>query len=156
MGAARPPPIRQDGKPDPDRAPGDAPTPETSERWRQAIDAIRGKKPLLAVHLAEGRLLWLRPGEVGIGYTPEKKFHRGQLDVREAEAQLSAWLADPIRLEVRDAAADAPSSVAEELRQKRDERARRLQSEAEASPAVQAVRDVLGGEIEEIRVLEEE
>jgi hypothetical protein len=137
-------------------APGDDRTLEAGDRWRKAIDAVRERKPMLALHLAEGRLLWLRPGEVAIGFTPEKKFHRGQLDVREADALLTGWFGASTVLKVQDAADDAPSSVAEDRRRAREERAKRLRAEAEASPAVQAVKEVLGGEIEEIRVLDEE
>jgi hypothetical protein len=136
--------------------PGDDRSLEAGDRWRKAIDAVRERRPMQAIHLAEGRLLWLRPGEVALGFTPEKKFHRGQLDVREAEGLLSGWFGAPTILAVKDAASDAPSSVAEDRRREREERAKRLRAEAEASPAVRAVKELLGGEIEEIQVLEEE
>lgn len=139
-------------------AAGDDPTVDPHERWRLAIDSLRKKDAIVASFLSEGRLLWIRPGEVALGYTPAKAFHRTQLEgtfSRQAEDFLTSWFGGPTRLRLQEASADAPASVADERRRLRDERARRLRSEAREHPAVLAVQSILGGEIDDIEVLEE-
>jgi DNA polymerase-3 subunit gamma/tau len=135
---------------------GDDPSLDDGLRWRKALEAVKTQRPLLAMHLSEGRLLSLKPGEVALGYTPDQIFHRKQVDVAEAQDLLSGWFGAPLVLRVQDASPGAPTSVAEDKRREWDERARRLTAAAEASPEVQLVKEILGGEIEEIRVLGEE
>ena len=45
-------------------APGDDPTAEVHARWRDAVEQVRRKNALIGSCLAEGRLMWLRNGEV--------------------------------------------------------------------------------------------
>ena len=140
-------------------APADDPTQSVPARWRAALEAIRGQDAMLYGLLSEGRLAWLRDGQVALGFTPDKDFHRAQLaggDARkQAEELLAAWFGRATSLVVQAAAADAPESVADEERRARDARARQLRGEAREHPAVLAALSVLGGEIDDITVFEE-
>jgi len=144
--------------PGPALARGDDPTAEVHVRWRDAVEALRRENPIIGSCLSEGRLLWLRPGQVALGYTPSNHFHRAQLETtfaRQVEEMLSRWFGAPTKLHLQEAAADAPASVAEEQRKAREERRNRLRAEAREHPAVLAVQTILGGEIDDIEVLEE-
>jgi len=137
----------------------DDPTLGIHERWRLALEALKDSDSLVYNVLAEGRLAWLRQGEVALGYTPSKAFHRTSAENPEfrepAEAFLSKWFSTPTRLRVQAASEDAPASVADENREQRAQREKRLEREAREHPSVLAALAVLGGEIEDIRVLEE-
>jgi DNA polymerase-3 subunit gamma/tau len=125
-------------------------------QWRKAIDGIRKKAPLLAVHLSEGALLWLRQGGVGLGYSPSQRFHRQQLQGalrKDAEKWLSEWFHAPTQLHLEEPKEDV-LSLAEEARRAAKGRAHELSEKAKAAPEVIAVQTLLGGEIEEIEVLE--
>ena len=144
--------------PAPGAGPGDDPTAEVHARWRDAVEAVRRKNALIGSCLAEGRLVWLRGGEVALGYAPAKAFHRAQLESSmrlDAERHLADWFGAPMRLNLQQAAADAPASLADEERKAREERRVRLRAEAREHPAVLAVQSILGGEIDDIEVLEE-
>lgn len=137
---------------------GDDPTAEVHARWADAVDGMRRENPIIGSCLSEGRLLWLRPGQIALGYAPANHFHRTQLETtfaRQVEELLSAWFKTPTRLHLQEAAADAPASVAEEERKAREARRVRLRTEAREHPAVLAVQSILGGEIDDIEVLEE-
>ncbi|HWV39001.1 MAG TPA: DNA polymerase III subunit gamma/tau [Vulgatibacter sp.] len=137
----------------------DDPTRPIHARWRAALEEIRRRDAMLHSLLSEGRLAWLRDGQVALGFTPDKDFHRAQLAEgdprRQAEELLSAWFGRATSLLVQAAMPDAPESVADEERREREARARRLQAEAREHPAVLAALSVMGGEIDEIQVFEE-
>lgn len=138
----------------------DDPTLGLHERWRRALEGLKASGNSMVYNvLAEGRLAWLRRGEVALGYASSNAFHRASLETGEfrgaAEAFLSEWFSTPTRLRVQDASEDAPASVADENREQRAQREKRLEQEAREHPAVLAALSVLGGEIEDIRVLEE-
>ncbi|AKU89688.1 DNA polymerase III subunit gamma/tau [Vulgatibacter incomptus] len=137
----------------------DDPSLGIRERWRRALEWLRGKDSMACTFLSEGRLAWLREGEVAVGYSREQAFFRSQLESpasRSAvEELLATYFGRPTRLRLQDAAEDAGSSVAEEDRRSRDDRARRLRSEAREHPSVLAALSVFGGEIDGIDVLEE-
>ncbi len=129
------------------------------ERWSLALEVIRAKDEMLYRILAEGRLAWLRDGEIALGFSPSNAFHRAQLESGssrgQAEELFSAWFGKPTRLKVQAATEDAPASVADQDRSLREQRAQRLRAEAREHPAVLAVLSTLGGTIEAIDVLEE-
>lgn len=139
--------------------PGDDPTQSIEARWRAALEEIRDRDAMLYGFLSEGRLSWLRDGQVALGYTPANDFHRSQLAGgtfrQQAEELLSSWFGRRTSLVVQSAAADAPESVADQERRARDARARRLRDEAREHPAVLAALSVMGGEIDDIQVFEE-
>lgn len=122
------------------------------------MEGLRRENALVGACLSEGRLIWLRQGEVALGFEPDKAFHREQLRTTlagEASRLLQAWFGGPTRLVLQEADPDAPVSVAEQERRAREERRVRLREEAREHPAVLAVQSILGGEIDEIEVLEE-
>jgi len=137
----------------------DDPTQPLPARWRAALEEVRRRDAMIFSLLSEGRLAWLRDGQVALGFTPDKDFHRAQLSGgeprRQAEELLSAWFGRATSLLVQAAMADAPESVADEERRARDDRARRLRGEAREHPAVLAALSVMGGEIDDISVFEE-
>ncbi len=139
-------------------APADDPTADVHARWRDAVDGLRRENTIIGSCLSEGRLLWLRPGEVALGYPPAGHFYRSQLEstfARQVEEMLSRWFGAPTKLKLQEAAANAPASVADTERKAREERRLRLRAEAREHPAVLAVQSILGGEIDDIEVLEE-
>lgn len=139
--------------------PGDDPTLPMAERWRRLLQALQERSPVVYSLLAEGRLAWIRPGELALGFDAERSFHRAQLEGGElrarAEEILSRWFGGQTRLRLDVAAPDAPASVAEESRSERRAREEALREEARSHPAVRSVQTVLGATIAEIRILEE-
>jgi hypothetical protein len=127
------------------------------------VESIRAVSPRHGASLAHGRLLWLRPGEVGLAYAPAAAFHRGMVTGNTGrpmvEKLLSEHFGRPMRLLVEEAtgeAAAATLSLAEQEAQARAAHTQSTEGKVRSHPAVRAVLKHLGGEIEHIQVLEPE
>lgn len=140
----------------------DDPTRATSERWRAAVDAVRDISSRHAASLAHARVLWLRPGDVTVGFIASAEFHRIQLSGAGkalVEEALSRHFARPTKLNVesRPGAADgAPPSLAEQDAAERAARDRGADQKVRSHPAVASILRLLGGEIEHVQPLEPE
>jgi hypothetical protein len=159
-----------DAAPEPESEPAptgngrDNPTQPIAERWRAAVESVRAQSPRHGTALAHGRLLWLRPGEVGLAYTATAAFHRGMLTGTSGRALVEKALSEhfgrPTKLVAQEATAEAaaatPLSIAEQDAQARAAYTQSTEGKVRSHPAVRAVLKILGGEIEHIQVLEPE
>jgi hypothetical protein len=147
----------------------DNPRRPLQDRWRAAVDTMRAVSGRHAKSLACGRLLWIREGEVAIGYTPKDGFHKttvsgsGRAIVEKA---LFEHFGRPTKLVVQDCAegdkAEDPGmtagtgtgliSIAEQDASERAAHEKSTEGRVRAHPAVRAALKLLGGEIEHIQV----
>ena len=153
--APEPPPAAAPARPG-----RDSPTQALAERWRAAVDTVRAASARHGASLAFGRLLWIRPGEVGVAYPSAMGFHRTTVTASAGrsivERALSEHFGRPTRLVVEQAVdgVGATLSVAEEDQQNRSAHERSTEGKVRGHPAVRAALKILGGEIEHIQVLE--
>jgi hypothetical protein len=155
-------------EPEPQNAPAgngrDTPTLPIGERWRAAVESVRTQSPRHGTALAHGRLLWLRPGEVGLAYPPAAAFHRSMLTATSGKALVEKALMEhfgrPMKLVAQEATGEAatttPLSIAEQDAQSRAAYTQSTEGKVRTHPAVRAVLKILGGEIEHIQVIEPE
>lgn len=110
--------------------------------------------------LGFGRLLALRPGEAVLAFPKEAAFHRatvtgsGRATIEQA---LGQHFGRPTRLvdEPSEAlCAAAPASFAEEDARQKVDREKGIEAKVRAHPAVRAAMRILGGELEQVQVLE--
>jgi len=140
----------------------DNPSLSAAERWRAAVDAVKAASIRHGAALSHGRLLWLRPGEVGVAYAAAAAFHRGQVMGGTGrglvEKALSEHFGRPTRLVLEEATGEAASSlsIAEQESQARTAHQQSTEGKVRSHPAIRAVLKLLGGEIEHIQVLEPE
>jgi hypothetical protein len=140
----------------------DDPTRSQSERWRAALETVRETSTRLGASLSHARVLWLRPGDICVGYVKASDFHRAQLSgagKATVEQALSRHFGRPTVLTVDprpEAAETALPSVAEQAQEQRAARDRGADQKVRAHPALAAILRTLGGEIEHIQVLEPE
>ncbi|QRO02849.1 DNA polymerase III subunit gamma/tau [Archangium violaceum] len=148
----------------------DNPRRPLQDRWRAAVDTVRNASGRHAKSLACGRLLWIREGEVAIGYTPKDGFHKttvagnGRATVEKA---LSEHFGRPTKLVVQDvseadkvAGPDAGTgagliSIAEQDAQERTAYEKSTEGRVRGHPALRAALKFLGGEIEHIQVYDQ-
>lgn len=161
-------PDEPDEEPPPAGAPAfarsgkDDPTRNQSERWRAALETVREASTRLGASLSHARLLWMRPGDICVGYAKAADFHRAQLSGAgkiTVEQALSRHFGRTTVLTVDprpEAAASAPPSVAEQAQEQRAARDRGADQKVRAHPALASILRVLGGEIEHVQVLEPE
>ena len=134
----------------------------SAERWRLAIDAVRGQSARHGASLAFGRVVSVKPGEVTLYFPPEQGFHRTTVSAPSGRAiverALSEHYRQPTRLVFSETApAGAPMvSVAEADAKDRVAREKSAEGQMRSHPSVRAVLKILGGEIEHIRVIEKE
>jgi hypothetical protein len=122
---------------------------------------VKAASPRLGTSLSHARLVYLRPGEVGVHYTAAADFHRTIVSAQSGRAQvektLSVQLGSPTRLVLETNAAGAsPQSLAEQDAQERQQRVNSTDESVRHHPAVRAALKLLGGELEHIQVLEPE
>jgi hypothetical protein len=140
----------------------DNPGLSAGERWRAAVESVKAASPRHGTALANGRLLWLRAGEVGVGYIATAAFHRTQVSGGTGKALVEKVLSEHFgrltRLLVEEATGEAAStlSIAEQEAQARDAHQQSTEGKVRSHPAIRAVLKILGGEIEHIQVLEPE
>ncbi|WP_257454253.1 DNA polymerase III subunit gamma/tau [Archangium lipolyticum] len=146
----------------------DNPRRPLQDRWRAAVDTVRNASGRHAKSLACGRLLWIREGEVAVGYTPKDGFHKttvsgnGRATVEKA---LSEHFGRPTKLVVQDvseadkaAGPDAGAgliSIAEQDAQERTAYEKSTEGRVRGHPAIRAALKFLGGEIEHIQVYDQ-
>jgi len=144
------------------RATRDQPELTTAERWRAALESVKRHSVRHGASLAFGRVLWLRPGEVGLAYPPTAGFHRTTVSTGTGKATVEKALSEhfgrPTRLSVEvSSAGDAANqtlSVAEEEQQTRVAHEKTTEGRVRTHPAVRATLKLLGGELEHIQVYE--
>lgn len=139
----------------------DNPSLTTAERWRAAVDFVKSQSVRHGAALAHGRLLWLRPGEIGLGYRPQEGFHRLQITSTSGRALVDKALAEhfgrPMKLVLEETTGDAaPRSIAEEEASSRAAYEKSTDGKMRSHPAIRSVLKILGGEVEHIQVYEPE
>lgn len=139
----------------------DDPTKALQERWRTAVASVREVSTRHGSSLGHGRVLWIRPGDVGIAFTKTSEFHKTMVSTSgrsTVEKALSDFFGRPTRLTIESAAAAdaAPPSLAEEETASRQKREQGAGVKVRTHPAVLSALRILGGEIEHIQVLEPE
>lgn len=161
-------PAESAPEPEPEATPApmshgrDNPGHSAGERWRAAVESVKAASARHGTALANGKLLWLRAGEVGVGYTPAASFHRTQVASGTGRALVEKALSEhfgrPTRLTVEDAVGEAANtpSLAEQDAQARTAHQHTTEGKVRSHPAIRAVLKHLGGEIEHIQVLEPE
>ncbi|MHB8877359.1 MAG: DNA polymerase III subunit gamma/tau [Myxococcaceae bacterium] len=153
-----PAPDDEDDPAGPSATPG--PALSQLDRWRAAVEAVKTSHPRHGKSLGFGRLVALRPGEAVLAFPKDAAFHRATVTGSgraNVEGVLSAHFGRPTRLvdEPSEAAcaAAAVSFAEEESRQKLD-REKGIEAKVRAHPAVRAAMRILGGELEQVQVLE--
>jgi hypothetical protein len=162
--------LGQEGEPEEPEEPAaafqrsgrDDPTRATVERWRAAVDSVRADSARHAASLAHARVLWIRPGDVTVGFPSRAEFHRVQLSGAGkalVEESLSRHFGRPTKLGIEprpEAAEGAPPSLAEQEATERQARDRGADQKVRNHPAVASILRLLGGEIEHVQPLEPE
>jgi hypothetical protein len=147
----------------------DNPRRPLQDRWRAAVDTVRDASGRHAKSLAFGRLLWIREGEVGVGYTPKDGFHKttvqGGAGRPIIEKALSEHFGRPTKIVVQDCAEGEPAesaspatgfvSIAQEDAQERAAYEKSTEGRVRSHPAVRATLKFLGGEIEHIQIYDQ-
>jgi hypothetical protein len=145
----------------------DKPRLPLQERWRAVVDTVRAASGRHAQSLANGRLLWIREGEVAVAYPPGPNgpnFHKTTVVGASGRALIEKALAEhfgrPTKLLVQDAAeGDAGPeaglvSIAQQDAQERAAYEKSTEGRVRSHPAIRATLKFLGGEIEHIQVYE--
>jgi hypothetical protein len=142
----------------------DNPRRPLQERWRAVVDTVRASSGRHAQSLANGRLLWIREGEVAVAYVPKDGFHKlmvsgnGRPAIEKAFAE---HFGRPTKLVVQDAAPDDTSptagliSLAQQDAQERSAYEKSTEGRVRSHPAIRATLKFLGGEIEHIQVYDQ-
>lgn len=139
----------------------DNPSRSTAERWRAAVDSVKGASVRHGAALSHGRLLWLRTGEIGLGYRAQEGFHKLQLTNATGKALVDKALAEhfgrPMKLVFEEVTGDAPTqSIAEEEASSRAAHEKSTEGKVRSHPAIRSVLKLLGGEVEHIQIYEPE
>lgn len=113
--------------------------------------------------LAFGRLLWMRPGEIAVGYTKADGFHREAVTGSgkpTIERALSEFFRQPTVLIIQNAPdlppEALPKSLAEQEAQERTVHEKSTDARVRSHPALRSVLRILGGEVEHIQIYERE
>jgi hypothetical protein len=174
--APEPPPIDDDPEDGPPAAPpsrpaASAPGPNSAggsqvqqERWRAAVEKVKEASARHGKSLAFGRLLWMRPGEIAVGFSKADDFHRMTVTSGNSKAlvekALSEHFSQRTTLVVQNApdlpAGSLPASLAEQDAQDRATHTKTTDAKVRTHPATRAVLKILGGELEHIQVFEKE
>jgi hypothetical protein len=128
--------------------------------WRALVNEVRvQKKDMLASSLAHARVIHLGSGAARLGYGPQDGMYRRQAErnVKEVEAVLLRMLGGPTSLSFESISAqEALLSMAEEDNERAKVREETLTRKSrESTPVLSAMR-ILGGTIEQVRVLDDE
>lgn len=141
----------------------DSPALPLGERWRAAVETVKAASVRHGTALANGRLLWLRAGEVSVAYIPSAAFHRSMVATGNGKALVEKALSEhfgrAMKLLVEEASAEVAAStlsLAEQDAQARTAHTQSTEGKVRSHPAIRAVLKHLGGEIEHIQVLEPE
>lgn len=159
--APPPPAAREDDEGDEQLQAGtEAARDDPHRLWRAVIAELKGqRRDLLAMALANGRVLEVAPGKVRLGFGPADAMFRSQAErgLKDAEAALLRVMGTPSRIVLEAVAAGAAErTVAQEDGARERAREERALRESREHPAVLAAMRILGGSVEHIRVLEPE
>src|SRR5262249_55712453 len=129
--------------------------------WAVAVDSVRSASPRVGTSLAFGRLVCFAPPELTLAFSRQHAFHRGVVagsGRAQVEQLLAACLGVPVRLRLEEvtAATQAPPSPAEREAQQKDARRREIEARVRSHTSVESALRLLGGEIEQIHVLDSE
>ncbi|WP_205525370.1 DNA polymerase III subunit gamma/tau [Pyxidicoccus trucidator] len=166
-------PSAPDLEPEPEPEPAAAPAPVARsrdnpnlpliDRWRAAVETLKGTSLRHGTALANGRLMSMKAGEIILGYLPTAGLHRMTVSAAAGKAVIDKALAEhfgrPVKLSFQDITADdtrATLSIAEQDAQSRSNHEKSTEGKVRGHPAVRAVLKFLGGEIEHIQVYEPE
>lgn len=150
-----------------------APTPEPpapsfpppaamdEQRWLDAVNSVRASSPRLGTSLGFGRLVSFDGSELTLAFTKQSSFHRGFVagsGRTQIEQLLCAHLGRPVKLRVEEGSSNiaAPLSPAEREAEEKDARSREIHARVRSHAAVEASLRLLGGEIEQIQLLDVE
>lgn len=151
----------EEPEPPPQPSAKDDPTRSLQDRWRAAVNAVREASTRHGSSLSHARVLWLRPGDVGVAFGKNAEFHRTMVSSSgrtTVEKALSDHFGRPTKLTIESAQAaeGAAPSIAEEEAMFRQQREKGADQKVRTHPAVLSALRILGGEIEHIQVLEPE
>ena len=131
------------------------------QRWLNAVNSVRASSPRLGTSLGFGRLVSFGDPELALAFTKQSSFHRAIVagsGRTQIEQLLSAHLGRPVKLRIEEGSSNtsAPLSPAEREAEEKDVRSREIHARVRSHAAVQASLRVLGGEIEQIQLLDVE
>ena len=145
----------------------DKPGRPLQERWRAVVDTVRAASGRHAQSLANGRLLWIREGEVAVAYPPGPNgpnFHKTTVAGGSGRVIIEKALAEhfgrPTKILVQDAVEGDTGpeaglvSIAQQDAQERAAYEKSTEGRVRSHPAIRATLKFLGGEIEHIQVYE--
>ncbi len=163
-----PPRPTDAGPPQSDRAEARVPSAETEitppilgeDGWAAAVGSVRATSPRLGTSLAFGRLVNFAPPELVLAFSRQNAFHRGVVaggGRAQVEQLLAAHFGAPVRLRIEESTTTQASlSPAEREAEQKELRRRDVEAKVRSHTSVQAARRLLGGEIEQIHLLENE
>ena len=122
---------------------------------------MRSASPRAGTSLAFGRLLSFAAPELTLAFSRQHAFHRGVVagsGRAQVEQLLAAHFGAPVRLRIEEATAatHAPPSPAEREAQQKDAQRREIEARVRSHTSVESALRLLGGEIEQIQVLDSE
>ncbi|WXH27353.1 hypothetical protein WA016_01276 [Myxococcus stipitatus] len=133
------------------------------ERWRAAVETVKGTSLRHGTALANGRLMSMKAGEIILGFLPTAGLHRMTVSAAAGKATIDKLLAEhfgrPVKLSFQDISADdnrAAPSLAERDAQSRATHEKNTESKVRNHAAIRTVLLVLGGEVEHIQIYEPE
>lgn len=131
------------------------------QRWLDAVNSVRASSPRLGTSLGFGRLVSFDGSELTLAFTKQSSFHRGFVagsGRTQIEQLLCAHLGRPVKLRVEEGSSNtaAPLSPAEREAEEKDARSREIHARVRSHAAVEASLRLLGGEIEQIQLLDVE
>jgi len=131
------------------------------ERWLNAVNSVRASSPRLGTSLGFGRLVSFGDPELALAFTKQSGFHRAIVagsGRAQIEQLLGAHLGRPVKLRIEEGFSNisAPLSPAEREGQEKDARSRDIHARVRSHAAVQASLRLLGGDIEQIQLLDVE
>jgi hypothetical protein len=133
-----------------------------ADRWRAVVETVRSAAPRHGASLAHARLLWIRPGELALAFTPSAGFHKASITAATAKATIEKLLEGhfgrPTQLKVETQATptetESAPTIAEQEASAKATRERETEFQLRSHPALKATLKILGGEVEHIQILE--
>lgn len=133
------------------------------ERWRAAVETVKGTSLRHGTALANGRLMSMKAGEIILGFLPTAGLHRMTVSAAAGKATIDKLLAEhfgrPVKLSFQDVSADdnrAAPSLAERDAHSRATHEKNTESKVRNHASIRTVLLVLGGEVEHIQIYEPE
>jgi DNA polymerase III subunit gamma/tau len=157
---ARPLPRAEEAPPPAKKAEAPPASADHKRDWPGLVEHVKGRRPLIGSMLEHGNLLNMALPLIEIGF-PAGSFHLEQVkdegNLVLLNEMAKAYFATAVTVRVTAVAnsqKEVPPSLAETRQTQEADRRRRLEGDARAHPAVQAVLEVFGGEIHEVRPIE--